>query len=86
MRKRTWKRAYSKAVDNLGGIVYEDPWLAGGHNGLSNSEDPNVPQNPFPRVAELRTFMNEVGLNHVPIIMAGGVWHLNEWSNWFDNV
>ena len=66
-------------------MVYEDPWLAGGHNGLSNSEDPKKPQDPFPRVAELRKFMNEVGLNEVPIIMAGGVWHLNEWSDWFDN-
>ena len=26
----------------LGGVVYEDPWLAGGHNGLSNSEDPDA--------------------------------------------
>jgi hypothetical protein len=29
--------------------------------------------------------MNEVGLNNVPIIMDGGVWHLNDWTNWFDN-
>ena len=35
-----WKRAYHKFCDWLGGVVYEDPWLAGGHNGLSNSEDP----------------------------------------------
>ena len=35
-----WKRAYHKFRDWLGGVVYEDPWLAGGHNGLSNSEDP----------------------------------------------
>ena len=35
-----WKRAYSKTAELLGGVVYEDPWLAGGHNGLSNSEDP----------------------------------------------
>ena len=39
-----WKRAYSKAADLLGGVVYEDPWLAGGHNGLSNGEDPTKPQ------------------------------------------
>ncbi len=80
-----WKRSYSKAAHLLGGIVYEDPWLAGGHNGLSNSEDPKVPEDPFPRVAELRKFMNEVGLNHVPVIMAGGVWHLKEWEHWLDN-
>ena len=34
----------------LGGVVYEDPWLAGGHNGLSNGEDPTKPEDPFPRV------------------------------------
>ena len=38
-----WKRAYHKFPDWLGGVVYEDPWLAGGHNGLSNSEDPAQP-------------------------------------------
>src|SRR5690606_25635933 len=38
-----WKRAYYKHAEWLGGVVYEDPWLAGGHNGLSNSEDPNHP-------------------------------------------
>ncbi|MFT8419806.1 MAG: nitronate monooxygenase, partial [Acetobacter sp.] len=26
-----WKRSYSKASDLLGGVVYEDPWRAGGH-------------------------------------------------------
>jgi nitronate monooxygenase len=36
----------------LGGVVYEDPWLAGGHNGLSNSEDPKKPEDPYPRVRE----------------------------------
>ena len=29
--------------------------------------------------------MNEIGLREVPIIMAGGVWHINEWSNWLNN-
>jgi len=80
-----WKRSYHKNAALLGGVVYEDPWLAGGHNGLSNSEDPKVPQDPYPRVAEIRRFMNEVGLQEVPIIMAGGVWHLNEWSHWLNN-
>jgi len=80
-----WKRAYSKSQQLLGSVVYEDPWLAGGHNGLSNSEDPQVPEDPYPRVAELRKFMNEVGLNHVPIIMAGGAWHLKDWEHWLDN-
>ena len=80
-----WKRAYSKSQHLLGSVVYEDPWLAGGHNGLSNSEDPKRPEDPYPRVAELRRFMNEVGLNDTPIIMAGGVWHLEDWEHWLDN-
>jgi nitronate monooxygenase len=80
-----WKRSYSKSYQLLGAVVYEDPWLAGGHNGLSNGEDPTIPENPYPRVAEIRTFMNEVGLNEVPIVMAGGVWHLKDWSHWLDN-
>jgi NAD(P)H-dependent flavin oxidoreductase YrpB (nitropropane dioxygenase family) len=80
-----WKRSYSKARDWMGGVVYEDPWLAGGHNGLSNSEDPLVPEDPFPRVLKLRQQMREFGLGDVPIIMAGGVWWLEEWEGWIDN-
>lgn len=80
-----WKRSYSKQVELLGSVVYEDPWLAGGHNGLSNSEDPERPEDPYPRIVELRRFMNEVGLHHVPIIMAGGAWHLKDWEHWLDN-
>lgn len=77
-----WKRSYYKAKNILGGVVYECPWRAGGHNGLSNAEDPNSYQDPYPRVAELRSFMNSVGLNEVPIIMAGGVWNLEEFEYW----
>lgn len=80
-----WMRSYKKHPEWLGGVVYEDPWLAGGHNGLSNSEDPEVPQAPYPRIVELRQTMNKFGLNHVPIVMAGGVWFLREWSDWLDN-
>lgn len=80
-----WKRSYSQLSSLLGGVVYEDPWKAGGHNGLSNNEDPKVFQDPYPRVVELRKFMDEVNLQEVPIIMAGGVWHLNEWEHWLDN-
>jgi hypothetical protein len=83
--KILWKRAYNKFQDWLGGIVYEDPWLAGGHNGLSNSEDPLQPQNPLPRVIALRKVMRECGLGEVPIFMAGGVWWLSEWADWFNN-
>jgi nitronate monooxygenase len=80
-----WKRAYHKRPDLLGAVVYEDPWLAGGHNGLSNSEDPEVLQDPYPRIVEIRQYMNEVGLQNTPIVMAGGVWHLRDWANWLDN-
>lgn len=80
-----WKRAYHKFSEFLGGVVYEDPWRAGGHNGISNSEDPNVPEDPMPRVKELRRTMNELGLSHVPIIMAGGVWWISEFSDWLDH-
>ena len=80
-----WKRAYSKVPEWLGAVVYEDPWLAGGHNGLSNAEDPRAPQDPYPRVAELRAVMREGGIaDTVPIVMAGGVWRLDEWDNWID--
>lgn len=80
-----WKRAYNKFPEWLGGVVYEDPWLAGGHNGLSNSENPVQPQDPMPRVIELRKTMREYGLETQPIIMAGGVWWLSEWQDWIDN-
>ncbi len=80
-----WLRAYNKYRDGLGGVVYEDPWLAGGHNGLSNSEDPKKPEDPMPRVAALRAQMNEYGLQNTPIIMAGGVWWLADWEHWLDN-
>jgi NAD(P)H-dependent flavin oxidoreductase YrpB (nitropropane dioxygenase family) len=80
-----WKRAYHKFRDWLGGVVYEDPWLAGGHNGLSNVEDPEKPGAPFPRVLALRQLMRECGLPETPIFMAGGVWYLREWEDWIDN-
>lgn len=80
-----WKRSYSKLPKLLGSVVYEDPWLAGGHNGLSNSEDPKKPEDPYPRVAEIRKFLNQVGLQDTPVVMAGGAWHLKEWEHWLDN-
>lgn len=80
-----WKRSYHKAKTLLGGVVYECPWRAGGHNGLSNAESPTEFQDPYPRVAELRTFMDSIGLNDVPIIMAGGVWNIEEYEHWLDN-
>ena len=80
-----WKRAYHKFRDLMGAVVYEDPWLAGGHNGITNSENPDQPEPPFPRVLELRQMMREFGLDNTPIVMAGGVWCLREWEDWIDN-
>lgn len=81
-----WKRAYNKFSDFLGGVVYEDPWLAGGHNGLSNSENPLEPHPPYERVKALRAVMRECGIpDTTPLIMAGGVWWLSEWADWLDN-
>jgi nitronate monooxygenase len=80
-----WKRAYHKFSHFLGGVVYEDPWLAGGHNGLSNSEDPRKPEDPFPRVHALRQQMREFGLDDTAIFMAGGVWYLREWQEFIGN-
>ncbi|MCM1323562.1 MAG: nitronate monooxygenase [Acetobacter sp.] len=80
-----WKRSYSKYAEFLGGVVYEDPWLAGGHNGLSNAENPEEPQDPYNRVKELRATLNKLGLSETPIIIAGGVWCLSDWEKYLDN-
>ncbi|MCX7677258.1 MAG: nitronate monooxygenase [Alteraurantiacibacter sp.] len=81
-----WKRSYHKVANLLGAVVYEDPWLAGGHNGLSNAEDPKKPEAPYPRVKALRETMRAEGVpENVPIVMAGGVWCLREWDDWIDN-
>ncbi|MDA7787783.1 nitronate monooxygenase [Sphingomonadaceae bacterium] len=81
-----WKRSYHKVPELMAAVVYEDPWLAGGHNGLSNAENPKEPQDPYPRVAELRAMMRKEGVSEdVAIVMAGGVWFLREWENWIGN-
>ena len=80
-----WRRAYSRFTEFLGGVVYEDPWLAGGHNGLSNAEDPTKPQKPYERLVELRKFLNSINMKDLPIILAGGVWSLDEWKDYIDN-
>ena len=81
-----WKRAYHKVSELMAAVVYEDPWMAGGHNGLSNAEDPLKPEDPYPRVKALRETMRKEGISEdVPIIMAGGVWFLREWNDWIDN-
>ena len=81
-----WKRSYSKVPELMAAVVYEDPWLAGGHNGLSNAEDPLKPEDPYPRVKALRETMRKEGVSEdTAIVMAGGVWFLREWSDWIDN-
>ncbi len=80
-----WLRSFKKTKEWLGGVVYECPWTAGGHNGLSNAEDPFVPESAYERVRDLRIFMNGVGLQDTPIIVAGGVWNLEEYEDWIDN-
>ena len=81
-----WKRSYHKVPDLMAAVVYEDPWLAGGHNGLSNAEDPREPQDPYPRVKALRETMRKEGVSEdCAIVMAGGVWALREWEHWIDN-
>ncbi|MGN6498890.1 MAG: NAD(P)H-dependent flavin oxidoreductase [Tsuneonella sp.] len=81
-----WKRSYNKVAELMAAVVYEDPWLAGGHNGLSNAEDPEKPEDPYPRVKALRDTMRAEGVSEdVPIVMAGGVWFLREWDDWIDN-
>jgi len=78
-------RSFKKFADTLGGVVYEDPWKAGGHNGLSSAENPQIPELALDRVKLLRKYMNEVGLEKTPIIMAGGVWNLTEYEDWLEN-
>ena len=81
-----WKRAYSKAAEWLAAVVYEDPWLAGGHNGLSNAEDPRKPQDPYPRVKELRETMREGGHCRQRADRDGGRRLVpRDWDNWIDN-
>jgi nitronate monooxygenase len=57
-----WKRSLSQGARPDGAVVYEDPWLAGGHNGLSNAEDPTKPEDPYPRVKALRDTMRAEGV------------------------
>lgn len=80
-----FRRSYKKFKEFLGGVIYEDPWLAGGHNGISNAEDPLRPEPPYPRLVNLRKSMNELGLFDLPVIMAGGVWRLDEWADYINN-
>ncbi len=80
-----WRRAYSRFPNWLGGVVFEDPWKAGGHVGLSSAENPHIPENPYERVKSLRLVMRKYNLHHIPIIVAGGIWFLSQWQQWINN-
>ncbi|MDR3078986.1 MAG: nitronate monooxygenase [Rickettsiales bacterium] len=80
-----WKKSFERTREWLGAVIYECPWRAGGHNGLSNGENPLVKGSTYERARELRKFMNEAGLGNTYVIIAGGVWNLAEYENYFDN-
>ncbi len=80
-----WSRGFEKTQEWLGGVIYEDPWVAGGHNGISGAEDPKKRESAYDRIVELRKFMNSVGLAAVPIIIAGGIWTLSECTQYMNN-
>ena len=79
------KGGYDKYKEFMGGVVYEDPWFAGGHCGFSNTDVVSQPQSPYEKVVEIRKVLNANGLNEVPIIIAGGVWSLADWQDYLDN-
>ncbi len=83
--KRTFRKWSGRYDEVIGAVVYEDPWLAGGHNGITSRENPNEPKEPYERVKALREIMNDNGMENVAIIMAGGVWYLRDWQSWLDN-
>jgi len=83
--KRTFKKWPDSCAEKIGAVIYEDPWLAGGHNGITSREDPEEPQDPYQRVKAIRTLMNENQMENVAIVMAGGVWYLRDWVRWLDN-
>ncbi len=83
--KRTFRKWPDRYADMIGAVIYEDPWLAGGHNGITSREDPNSPQDPYERVKAVRSLMNESGMENVTIVMAGGVWYLRDWERWLEN-
>ncbi len=79
---RKWRGRYG---DIIGAVVYEDPWLAGGHNGITSRENPDIAEDPYERVKGLRRIMNDNGMENVTIVMAGGVWYLRDWERWLEN-
>lgn len=83
--KRTFRQWRECLSERIGAVIYEDPWLAGGHNGITSREDPDAPEDPYERVKALRKIMNAHGMESIAIVMAGGVWYLRDWAHWLDN-
>ena len=83
--KALWSRAYKNFSDFLGGVVYENPWKAGGHDGFSSSDTPDIPKSSYEKLREIRAALKEVGMGMIPIILAGGVWGLAEFKDWVDD-
>ena len=44
-----WKRAYHKVAELMAAVVYEDPWLAGGHNACPTRRTRARPRTPSAR-------------------------------------
>jgi NAD(P)H-dependent flavin oxidoreductase YrpB (nitropropane dioxygenase family) len=79
-----WKRAYHRFSEWLGGVVYEDPWLAGGLTACPTTR-PGTSGSPFPG-SSTAPHHGQYGLTRTPIFMAGGVWrYLREWEDWLGN-
>ena len=83
-----WKRAYSKPRRQPARRV----WSTKTHGsladttGLSNGEHPTKPEDPFPaRAGPAQTHAAPSACDQTPIIMAGGVWCLEEWQHWIEN-
>ena len=74
-----------KVRDLLGGVVYEDPWLAGGHNGLSNSENPARPEDPFPARAGAAQDHARVRPGRYADHHGRRRLVAEEWEDWIDN-
>ena len=74
-----WRKSYSKVKEWLGSVVYECPWRAGGHNGITQREDPKKPASTYERVLSLRKCMNNFGLHDTTLVIAGGIWNIKQW-------
>ena len=80
-----WKRAYSKAAHCWAASCMRTRGSPAAIMACPTARTRRRPEDPYPRVLALRKLMREFGLHDTPIIMAGGVWWLEEWQDWIDN-